>query len=249
MPYPPGGYQALTAWATKVTLGDEGGGGSGKGCRRLGPSPGHTRVRGGRRLPQPARSGNTSPETDTQIGSSGGSDTCRRIRGGGSWRGGRRANNSLPVLPQTTPTVFQTPPPPGGSAGRSYYDPSQEEGLIHYPLPPAYRNTWWYWWVHCKGRAAGEGNGLGGLFWKEERMGILFWPGRGGPPGLPPPKVVPEQGGSCVFYRTVAHRGTEEGIPVQGPTPIHDGARPLFVGEFCFNGWQGSVGSFAILGD
>ena len=79
-------------------------------------------------------------------------------------------------------------------------------------------------------------------------MGILLQPGRGGPPGLLPPKAVQEQEGPCGIYRTVVHGGTGECSPVQGPIPIHDGARPLFVGLVCFNFWHGLVGGFAILG-
>ena len=78
-------------------------------------------------------------------------------------------------------------------------------------------------------------------------MGIIFRPGSGGPPGLPPPKAVPAHGDPCGFVGTSGDGETWEGSPGQGPTPIHDGARPLFLGGVFFNGWQGVVGVFSIL--
>ena len=42
--------------------------------------------------------------------------------------------------------------------------------------------------------------------------------------------------------------GAEEISTGEGPTQIYDGARLLFEGGVCFNGWKGAVGCFAILG-
>ena len=50
-------------------------------------------------------------------------ETTTEEEGGVSWQGYRRANNLLPMLPQTTPKMFQTPPLPEGAQVEAMTDP------------------------------------------------------------------------------------------------------------------------------
>ena len=79
-------------------------------------------------------------------------------------------------------------------------------------------------------------------------MGRLFRPRGFLPPIPPPPKEVPEQGGHCSFVRTSVDRGILEVSPGYGPMPIHDGACPFLAGGVLFDGRQGAVGYFPLIG-
>ena len=86
------------------------------------------------------------------------------------------------------------------------------------------------------GCAAGKGLRVGGLHEREEMLGRFFGPSKGGPPGLPPTKVVLTQGVACGFLGRAVDGGVEESIPGEGAPKIYAGACPLCLVGFCRDG-------------
>ena len=65
---------------------------------------------------------------------------------------------------------------------------------------------------------------------------IFSGPRRGGPPGLPYPKLVPTHGGTCGFVREAVYVGTAESGSGESPPQIDTSIHALSLGVVFLDG-------------